>query len=71
MIIMMMPVVIAMTMEIPIVVIAEIGSSSGAAVADVVHSLSGFEIPLYDYDRDDDQGCEGVLMMMTMVIFSI
>merc|ERR1712083_592417 len=30
----------------PIVVIAEIGSSSGAAVADVVHSLSGFEIPV-------------------------
>lgn len=30
----------------PIVVIAEIGSSSSAAVADVVHSLSGFEIPV-------------------------
>ena len=57
--IMMTPVVIAMTMEIPIVVIAEIGSSSSAAVADVVHSLSGFEIPLYDYDRDYDYGCEG------------
>ena len=70
--IMMTPVVIAMTMEIPIVVIAEIGSSSSAAVADVVHSLSGFEIPLYDYDGDYDYGCEGVLMMMTMVIlFSI
>ena len=38
----------------PVVVIAEIRSSSGTAVTNVVHSLSSLKIPFHDDDDDDD-----------------
>ena len=66
-----------MMMSLPVVVIAEIRSSSSAAVANVVHSLSSLKIPFHDdeYDEDhhddnDDHEDEDV-MTMTMTSMEI